>query len=554
MNAAFFSLGAALAVLAWGLSLLRTAGHRLSQDALGRLRSRTPLPHAALFGAVVATGAAVPPGPLLARLLLPLLSRGTWSPARAAQALLAGEAAGALALVAVVLAAARPEPFQLLTMTGVALLLGWSGTRAAALGKGLLGLALAILSIALLALAGDQAIGAPAVAAVADAASGMRVDRLPLAIAGVLAALLMRSAPAAVLFTAGLLSGNLLPVDAAFALVLGASFGSGLQAVAATHSAMAPARQAALVLLAVKGLVVLPLLAFHERSVSILAAAPGSLAAAAWLAIGHLAITLLASLLALGVATPLARAIAQWRLFDGVRAFRTPAVGAEHAGVALSAGVRDVVRLADRVEVMLRGLLKMFLLPDATVAASMRELEQAIDTDYRALKQRLLALRRDMPQAAPAQRPDRWDVVMGFAITLEQLADAADRVLHDLEKRSPRQCHPPRSAIAEVCGLHAVLMQNLRAAVGLLLNEDAAFARRLVQADAEFSELERLYAAAHLERLATGEPGSLDSSGVHLDLLGDLERMNRLVCALGRYFVPPSGPREGLQAPAQAPA
>ena len=110
-------------------------------------------------------------------------------------------------------------------------------------------------------------------------------------------------------------------------------------------------------------------------------------------------------------------------------------------------------------------------------------------------------------------------------------------MLHDLEDRAPGRASFPSAAVAEVCGLHAMLMHNVRMAVNLLLQRNAEQAQALVAADGSFLDLERTYADSHLQRLAAGEPGSSAISAIYLDLLGDFERMNTLVCSLGSCFL-----------------
>ena len=531
MNAALLSLGAALALLAWSQGLMRAAFERLLRKALGTGPAHTARAGLGLLAVVVVSAVAVPAGHLLARLHTPWPQRGAWPARRAVPALFAGEALGGLLAAGIVLATDRPETFQLMIIAGVALMLGGGGTRAAPVGKCLLGAALAMLSIALIALAGDQVAGSPLAKALASGAAA----ELPLAAAaGLMLCLLMRSVLVVVVLAAGLTAGQWLPPDAAFAIMLGANLGSGLYALAAARAASAPVHRAARMHLGLKTLValVLALALAADLGAATSAAAPS--AAALRLALWHGLLNLMATLLALGLAV-------QRR----PEADDDASADAQGKAIALRGLMHDVLHQAYCAETVLRELLQAALDRDAALARPWTDVDEEPVTaplgkalvgtavaGATKLKQSLLALRR---MALSSPETLRWKELMAFALALEQVLEIAERTLRELNGHRPEERCFPRGALAEICGLHAVLMFNLRSALSLLQQADTALARALAASDASFIELRRLYAATHHERLAAGEPGSLASGAVYLGLLDALERMNTQVCALGRF-------------------
>lgn len=206
------------------------------------------------------------------------------------------------------------------------------------------------------------------------------------------------------------------------------------------------------------------------------------------------------------------------------------------ASVALTCAVREVARLADMVELMLRGVLQVFLRDDDALARSVRDMDDAVHDCHGELTHYLAAVRGER---LSADEERRWNESMAFTTVLGQVADTMERVLRDLDTRAPAsRGHFSPAAIAEVCSLHTLLLHDMRLAVNLLLERDAGLARSLVAAGRAFAGLKQDYVAAHLERVAQGDAGSVAFNAVYLDLLAHLERTNSLVCSLAARYLP----------------
>ena len=262
----------------------------------------------------------------------------------------------------------------------------------------------------------------------------------------------------------------------------------------------------------------------------------------------HLLFNLVTVPLAIAFTQPLLAAVRRWLPADAAEAkdrLDAPALAASTVpSVALASATREVVRLADLVEVMLRGMLQVFLRGDAALARSVRGMDDAVDTSYRSVKLYLAGVRR---LRLSDEELRRWNELMTFAIALEQAADGAERVLDDLARRAPAfGVTFPAPAVAEICSLHTILVQNSRLAVMLLLRRDQGIARELVTAHAAFVDMLRMYQAAHLHRLCAQEPASAAMSALYLDVLGDFARLNTLLCSLADSFLPPDGRLSGL--------
>ena len=504
MNSQLLDFAGALALLLIGLTVLRASVLRITRGRLVTVLGRVPASHL--------TG------------------------------LLAAEVGGGLA--AVVLAANPSGAYQLLLVAGLLLCLA-HGTMRSEVGRALLGTALALMSLKLLAALSSSLTPEHALAAVAGS---LGHDLLLATTLGTVVPLLLRSSLATVLLLGLLGAQGVLPFDVALAMVLGANLGSGILALTASARGPTAARNVAAEFLFAKA-------TFVACGVLLLYGTRGWLAplgsdAALWLAASHLLFNLAVALVCAGPARPVLTAVSQWlsgRTDPGAQD-RVPRLNPRAlpaASVALTCAVREVARLADMVETMVGGLLQVVLRDDVALARSVRNMDDAVDDCFAEVKHYLAAVRRGR---LSQDEERRWNESMTFSIALEQVADTVERILRDLiEARAPRSRGTfSDPAIAEVCGLHTLLIRNMKLAVNLLLERDAGLAQALATADKEFQNLERSYEAAHLKRLSAGDASSMAVSAVYLDLLGDIERMNTLVCSLAACFSPSRKEEPGI--------
>lgn len=539
MSHALPDFAAALALLLCGLAVLRSSLLRGLERTLLPALMRGADRRARALGLGAAAGAAARHGAVLLRLLGPAMARGTLSTAAALQALLAASAGAALVTAA--LAANPGGTYQVALVLGTAMAV----TRKEALadfGKALVGAGVALMALRLL---GGLAAPAAPHAALALVAGVLERDILLAATVGVMGSLLLRSGMTAVLLLALLCAAGLLPAGAAFPMMLGANLGTAVMVWTASARGDALVRRVAGAALMVRAFGVACGLLLHGPLVGSLARAPEPALA---LAGSHLLFNLALVPLAMAFARPLLAAVGRWlpagRSEDHLA--RPSVAPSTVPSVALGSATREVVRLADLVEVMLRGMLQVFLRGDAAVARTVRGMDDAVDASYRTVKLYLAGVRR---LRLSDEELRRWNELMTFAIALEQAADGAERVLDDLARRAPAfGVTFPAPAVAEICSLHTLLMHNSRLAVMLLLRRDPGIARELVTAHAAFVDMLRMYQAAHLQRLCAQEPASAAMSALYLDVLGDFARLNTLVCSLADAFLPLDGRLSGLAA------
>jgi phosphate:Na+ symporter len=79
---------------------------------------------------------------------------------------------------------------------------------------------------------------------------------------------------------------------------------------------------------------------------------------------------------------------------------------------------------------------------------------------------------------------------------------------------------------SEIEKMHERLMENFKLALNVFIAGDPRMARRLIEEKVQFREMERAASESHLARLRSGRVESLETSGLHLDVLRDLKRIN----------------------------
>ena len=79
--------------------------------------------------------------------------------------------------------------------------------------------------------------------------------------------------------------------------------------------------------------------------------------------------------------------------------------------------------------------------------------------------------------------------------------------------------------------MYAQLLDHLRLAVAVFMSSDVDAARRLVAEKEQFRELERISTERHFARVREGRTASIETSGLHLDVVRDLKRIDAHLAA-----------------------
>jgi phosphate:Na+ symporter len=347
---------------------------------------------------------------------------------------------------------------------------------------------------------------------------------------------LFHSSVAAILLVAALAARGLLPVDLGIVLVLGANLGGGLIAAVLSRSLPAAGRGVLVGNLFLRGtgaVIALALLMLLEPTLAFL----GDDAA---LRIVHAHIAFNVALVVIGV--PLARPV--HALVTAIVArLSAPLPAAEPAEIsaldpaalenppqALANATREVVRVCETVEIMLRDIMDLYEEPDRERIQALAALDDRIDRRHAAIK---LYLARITTRAMDEDDALRTQELLGACVKLEQVGDIVVRnMLVHVRKKMERGLTFTPEGWRELRGLHASVLANARLAFNVLVSRDRDTALQLVREKDRLRDLERDTSLRHFERLREGTARSLETSTLHLDTIRDLKQINSLLASI----------------------
>jgi len=207
--------------------------------------------------------------------------------------------------------------------------------------------------------------------------------------------------------------------------------------------------------------------------------------------------------------------------------------------LAISCAAREALHQADVVETMMVGMLRVIKENDLDLAEELRKKDDTVDELYSAIKYYLTKISRE---ALGEEESRRWTDIISFTINMEQIGDIIERILLDIEDKKIKKGRSFSDAgMAEICELHARLIDNLRLGMSVFLNGSVRDAQKLLEEKARFRDLERAYAGTHLTRLTDNTVQSIETSSLHLDLISDLKRINSHICSIAYPILDSAG-------------
>jgi phosphate:Na+ symporter len=530
------NLLAAIALLVWGTHLVRTGILRVFGANLRHILAQATGNRATAAMAGVGVTAVVQSSTATALIVSAFVGQGMVT-LTAALAVMLGADVGT-SLMAVVFHFDLSWMSPLFIFVGVLLFIARQNTNVGRVGRILIGLGLMLLALSLISV---STLVLTQSEVVKLALKSLSSDLLLEVSVGAVIACLAYSSLATVLLVATLAASQVIPMEVALGLVLGANLGSGLLSVFTTLNSAVTVRQVPLgnLLFKIGGiLAVAPFTGLWLKYTSTVVTS-----AATQVVVFHLAFNLLVALVFIGFTGVIARrvekllppnvdnALSRPRHLDP-SALSTPSL-------AISCAAREALHQADVVETMLRGTLTVIKNNDIELAENLRSLDDTVDELYSAIKYYLTKISRE---ALAENESRRWTDIISFTINMEQIGDIIERVLLDVEdKKIKRGRNFSDAGMAEICELHARLVDNLRLSMSVFLNGDVRDAQRLLEEKARFRDLERAYSSTHLDRLTDNSTLSIETSSLHLDLISELKRINSHICSIAYPILDSAG-------------
>jgi phosphate:Na+ symporter len=197
--------------------------------------------------------------------------------------------------------------------------------------------------------------------------------------------------------------------------------------------------------------------------------------------------------------------------------------------LALVNAAREALRMGDVLEQMLEAFNKV-VHGEPREERTVRRLDDDVDVLYTAIK---LYLARMPKEDLPAEDSRRWGEIIEMSLNLEQAGDIIERMSGDVADKSLAAGRAfSAEGLKELEALQELLIANLRMSLSVFLSHDVTSAKRLRRAKHRFRLMIRRYSHAHVDRLHQQNVQSIETSSLHLGLLGDMKRLNSLFCSV----------------------
>ena len=419
--------------------------------------------------------------------------------------------------------------YPVLIAIGVVAFRRGRGTRLQDIGRVIIGLGLMLLSLHLLSEAIAPGEHSGTVRELLAALTQEPLLNLAAAAALTWAA---HSSVAVVLAVMSFATSGLIGIEAALAMVLGANIGSAINPVVEGTGGDPAKLRLPLGNLATRVIgaaIAMPFLGFFAGWLAMLEPSPGRLAANF-----HTAFNLAVAVLFIGLLPFIAKLLVRFLparapaddpakpLYLDTAALQTPAV-------ALANASREALRMADVVEKMLTSTQATFHGDDRHLIDETRRMDDIVDRLHEALQRYIAAIAHEGLNDAEARRLAE---VQSFAINLEHIGDIIDKNITELSaKRLRLKLSLSPEGLAEIDAMYARLLDHQRLAVAVFMSNDTDAARRLVAEKEQFRELEKNSTERHFARVREGRKASIETSGLHLDVVRDLKRIDAHLAA-----------------------
>jgi len=523
------NLFASVALLVWGTHIVRTGILRVYGASLRRVLSKSVTNRGSAFMAGLGVTGLVQSSSATALITSSFVSQNLIALAPALAIMLGADVGTALMAQVFSLDLSWLSPLAI--FFGVVFFLSRKNTRAGQLGRVSIGLGLIILALQLTQEATRPIVASAGTKVLFGSLSG---DPMLDMLIGAVFTVFSWSSLAVVLLTATLAAAHVISVPVAMCLVLGANLGSGLIGLVATLGTPGAGRRVALGNLSFKlaGCVVFSLaLPLVMQGIAQLDPDPRR-----QVLHFHVAFNVALALGFIFLTDAIAHLVEKWfPVASGAGGVQVAeprhldSLALETPTLALANAARETLRIGDTIEQMLNGLIEVLRTNDDKRVEELIRLDDDVDRLYTAVKLYLTQISRE---ALDEKDGRRWAEIISLTINLEHVGDVIERILQDIkDKKIAHRLSFSDAGMKELCDLHAKLVANLRLGLSVFLTGDVKTAQMLLAEKEKFRDLERSYAAQHLDRLSDQSVQSIETSSLHLDIISDMRRINSFFCS-----------------------
>lgn len=198
--------------------------------------------------------------------------------------------------------------------------------------------------------------------------------------------------------------------------------------------------------------------------------------------------------------------------------------------IALAGASRETLRLADLVQQMLEQTMEAMIHGDSRLAQRARSTDKKVDSIYKEIKSYLTRLKHESLSSVESAR---YEQIITFATNLEHCGDIIEKSLIELvQKKIKKQTNFSHEGWLEIKDFHAHVLKNCQTAQSIFLSQSTDLATELIDEKKGLKHKELESSRKHFKRLRQGEPETIATSSLHLDILRDLRRVNSYITSV----------------------
>lgn len=207
--------------------------------------------------------------------------------------------------------------------------------------------------------------------------------------------------------------------------------------------------------------------------------------------------------------------------------------------IALSAAMRETLRMADVLQKMLEQSIVALLDNDGSVIKQIRKKDDVIDGLYKSVKLYLAKMTRESLDPAEA---DQYLQILSFASNIENAGDLIDKSMMEMaQKKIDSKKKFSKDGAKEIQEIHDFVLESVKLAQNVFVSGDSLLARRMLESKEELRSKDQAATHAHMERIGEGIPETIATSSLHLDIIRDYRRINSYVTSVSYPILEETG-------------
>jgi len=203
--------------------------------------------------------------------------------------------------------------------------------------------------------------------------------------------------------------------------------------------------------------------------------------------------------------------------------------------IAFYLASKEILRISNAVEEMVLGAMKVFISNDERLLDEISAQDMIVDNLSREITKYLTKISFETLSEEHSKEVFR---LLYIVDDLEHIGDLVDKNLIPLiEKKIDHSLVFSEKGAGEIKNMHQEVYNNLRNAIGAFALQDQRMAQKVIDQKKYIDSLEINLRKTHINRLNVGIELSQKTSGVHLDLINILKRINDHSYSIARAVV-----------------